>query len=132
MIENGKHGGMTAGDVRFIASVLRDAEKLDWREGQLESRKGAIQMVMTGRIADTWEEEANLFGLLSSSSDDSNSNSEDEMFKRHGWNKVDSGFQLWGAKLTAEQSNQNRRGSRRDEFLESKGWNDVDSGFRII
>jgi hypothetical protein len=121
MIENRKSGGLTSGDVRFVAAVLRDAEKLVWREGQLESRKGAVQRVMTGRIADTWEEEAGLFGLL----DDSDSG---EMFKRHGWNKVDSGFQLWGAKLVEPSP---RRGQR-DEFLESKGWNDVDSGFRII
>ena len=120
MIENGGVGGLTAGDVRFVAGVLRDAEKLDWREGQLESRKSAIQTVMTGRIADTWEEEASLFGLL----DDSES---DTVFKRHGWNKVDSGFQLWGAKLA--ESNQQRP---KDAFLASKGWNDVDSGFRII
>ena len=122
MIENSKNGGLEAADVRFVAGVLRDAENLDWREGELERRTRAVQMVMTGSIAGAWEEEANLFGLL-----DDEEYSEDEMFKRHGWNKVDSGFRLWGAEIVDVASKR-----RSDEFLESKGWNDVDSGFRII
>ena len=122
MIENSRKGILNSADVRFIAGVLRDAERLDWADGQFESRKQAIQRVMTGRIARTWEEEASLFGL----SDERDS--EDELFKRHGWNKVDSGFNLWGAESTDLES----RKRKRDNFLESKGWNDVDSGFRII
>ncbi len=124
MIENsksGKSGGLHATDVRFIAGVLRDAEKLEWGEGQLERRKRAVQTVMTGRIAEAWEEEAGLFGLLEA--DDS----EDDLFKRHGWNKVDSGFRLWGADTVEVDS---RR--QNDAFLQSKGWTNVDSGFRFI
>jgi hypothetical protein len=123
MIENSKNGGLHAKEVRFVAGALRDAEKLDWGEGQLERRKLAIQTVMTGRIADAWEEEAGLYGLLEVEDD-----SEDELFKRHGWNKVDSGFRLWGAESVDIEA----REERRDNFLESKGWNNVDSGFRII
>lgn len=122
-IENGKCGNLLASDVRFVAGVLRDAEKLDWGEGQLEGRKRAVQTVMTGYIAGTWKEESSLYGLTDV--DDY----EDELFKKHGWNKVDSGFRLWGA---AALRLDNRRTRQSDGFLQSKGWNDVDSGFRII
>lgn len=98
-----------------MAGVLRDAERMEWAEGQLEKRKKSIDVVMSGRMAGTWEEEANLFGLNEPMDDD-------DMFKEHGWNTVDSGFQLWGK----------RQASADDAFLRSKGWNSVDSGFRII
>jgi hypothetical protein len=126
MIENSKSGGLHAKEVRFVAGALRDAEKLEWGEGQLERRKLAIQIVMTGRTADknAWDEEAGLYGLLEVEQVES----EDDLFKRHGWNKVDSGFRLWGAENVEIEA----RGQRRDNFLESKGWNSVDSGFRII
>lgn len=122
VIVSGQNDCLLATDVRFVAGVLRDAEKLEWGEGQLERRKRAVQTIMTGRMAGTWKEESDLYGLTSV--DDY----EDQLFKKHGWNKVDSGFRLWGADL--------RRGSgrraERDDFLQSKGWNNVDSGFRII
>ena len=101
-----------------MAKVLRDAEKMEWAEGQLEKRKMSINVVMSGRMAGTWEEEANLFGL----SDASDPSDDSGMFKEHGWNKVDSGFKLWGKRQAAVD----------DVFLRSKGWNSVDSGFRII
>lgn len=119
MVENSKIRNLQALEVRFIAGVLRDAEKLYWPQGQLEKRKLSINMVMTGRIAEAWEEESNLYGLTES--DDEKDNT---LFKEHGWNKVDSGFQLWGAGKTGETPT--------DIFLQSKGWNSVDSGFRII
>ena len=122
MIESGRNGSLLASDVRFVAGVLRDAEKLEWGEGQLERRKRAVQTVMTGRIAGTWEEESDLYGLTSA--DDY----EDGLFKKHGWNKVDSGFRLWGATLRRDS----RRTRQSDGFLQSQGWNYVDSGFRII
>lgn len=113
---------MQASDVRFIAGVLRDAEKLEWGEGQLESRKRAVQTIMTSRFAVTWAEESDLYGLTSVDDYD------DELFKKHGWNRVDSGFRLWGANLKRD----NRRQRDSDTFFQSKGWNNVDSGFRII
>lgn len=122
IIEYAKGSALQAQDVRFIASVLRDAEKLYWSEGQLEQRKRAVQSIMTGRISGTWEEESGLYGLKSA--DDY----EDELFKKHGWNKVDSGFKLWGARSAAGRS----KASGSDDFLLSKGWNNVDSGFRLI
>lgn len=122
MVEYGKNGNLLASDVRFVASVLRDAERLDWCEGQLERRKRAVQTIMTGRIAGTWEEESELYGL--SGVDDY----EDKLFKKYGWNKVDSGFRLWGETLRRDA----RKTRQSDRFLQSKGWNDVDSGFRIL
>jgi len=122
MIKSGQNGRMLASDVRFVAGVLRDAEALNWAEGQLERRKLAVKKIMTGRIAGTWKEESDLFGLANPD------HYEDEMFKKHGWNKVDSGFRLWGSESNIGSSS--RRSS--DKFLQSKGWNNVDSGFRII
>ena len=66
MVENSKIRNLQALEVRFIAGVLRDAEKLYWPQGQLEKRKLSINMVMTGRIAEAWEEESNLYGLTES------------------------------------------------------------------
>ena len=102
MIVSGQNDSLLAADVRFVAGVLRDAEKLEWGGGQLERRKRAVQTIMTGRMAGTWKEESDLYGLTSV--DDY----EDRLFKKHGWNKVDSGFRLWGADLRL-------RGSRRGE-----------------
>lgn len=122
MIEYGKGGFLIASDVRFLAGVLRDAEKLEWAPGQLDSRKRAVRTIMTGRIAGTWEEESGLYGLSDTYED------EGELFKKHGWNKVDSGFSLWGSKAKSTFGRQQDK----DDFLQSKGWNNVDSGFRII
>jgi hypothetical protein len=122
MIEKSRVSILHALEVRFIAGVLRDAEKLDWGEGQLEKRKLSIRMVMTGITADAWEEEFGLYGFTGSAG-----KSEGELFKKHGWNKVDSGFKLWGAGMVSGDSE-----SSSDVFLRSKGWNTVESGFRII
>lgn len=115
---------MQASDARFVAGVLRDAEKLDWEEGQLETRKMAIESAMSQQVANAWEEEAELYGLWKSK-DSTRKPDKENMFERHGWNKVDSGFRLWGAgKKDTEPAT--------DDFLESKGWNDMDSGFRMF
>jgi len=44
-----------------------------------------------------------------------------EIWKKHGWNEVDSSFPI-----TLKHE------TKRDSFLQSKGWNDVSSSFRII
>jgi len=123
MVETSRACGVQAADARFVAGVLRDAEKLDWEEGQLDRRKMIISSAMNKHVANAWEEEAELYGLWKrhgSTRDD-----DDNMFERHGWNEVDSGFRLWGAgKKDTERSV--------DDFLESKGWNDMDSGFRLF
>ena len=58
--------------------------------------------------------------------------SEDALFKRKGWNEVDSGFRLWGGGRMDMKLPEKSTGKGVDKFLESKGWNNVDSGFRII
>lgn len=105
-------GSLTKKDTPLVASVVRDAEKLTWRPGQLERRKRAIQTVLTARSA-VWVDEDADDDLLRKKI-----NSEDALFKRKGWNEVDSGFRLWGGGRTDTQPSE-------DKFLESKGWNDV-------
>ena len=123
MVETSRACGVQAADARFVAGVLRDAEKLDWEEGQLDRRKMAISSAMEKHAANEWEEEAELYGLWKR--DTPTRKSDDSMFEQHGWNKVDSGFRLWGAgKKETEQKS--------DDFLKSKGWNDMDSGFRFF
>jgi hypothetical protein len=125
VLDNSKTCGVQALDARFVAGVLRDAEKLDWGEGELYRRKFVVEKAMSQHIAAAWEEEADLFGLWNNSKKRRNGKDDNnEIFRRHGWNTVDSGFSLWGAGRKA--------GSSTDKFLKSKGWNDIDSGFRII
>ena len=127
-MDNSKTCGVEASDARFVAGVLRDAEKLDWGEGELYRRKYVVEKGMSQHIAAAWEEEADLYGLWNDNKKRRNGKSNDdqnEIFRRHGWNTVDSGFRLWGAGRKAGSSST-------DKFLKSKGWNDMDSGFRII
>jgi pentatricopeptide repeat protein len=142
LVEASRTGVVQASDARFAAGVLRDAGQLDWDDGQLESRKRVTELAMRKCVGNVWDEEAGLYGLwkdpskssrFSSSSSSSSSSitasSEEEMFERHGWNQVDSGFQLWGAGKNVEPP---PRQPTTDKFLQSKGWNDMESGFRII
>ena len=122
-METSRACGVQAADARFVAGVLRDAEKLDWEEGQLNRRKKVVASAMMKHVANAWEEEAELYGLWKKGS--SNSNSDDTIFERHGWNEVDSGFRLWGA-------GKKQKDQAADDFLESKGWNDINSGFRLF
>ena len=123
MVETSRACGVQAADARFVAGVLRDAEKLDWEEGQLKRRKKVITAAMEQHAAREWEEEAELYGLWKT--DSSKGESDDSMFERHGWNEVDSGFRLWGA-------GKKEKDRASDDFLESKGWNDINSGFRLF
>lgn len=123
MVETSRACGVQAADARFVAGVLRDAEKLDWDEGQLDRRKMVVSSAMKKHVANAWEEEAELYGLWKR--DSSIKKSDENMFERHGWNEVDSGFRLWGAgKKESDHT--------ADDFLQSKGWNDMDSGFRLF
>lgn len=123
MVETSRACSVQAADARFVARVLRDAEKLDWEEGQLDRRKFVIESAMSKHVANAWQEEAELFGLWKRDGPMKRSDDND-MFERHGWNEVDSGFKLWGAgKKESDDA---------DDFLESKGWNDMDSGFRVF
>lgn len=114
-------------DMHLVATIVKDAEKLKWRPGQLERRRRAIQAIMSTRT--------NFLNAWNNEDDDvlrREIKSDDALFKRKGWNEVDSGFRLWGGGKLDLKINEKNRDKGVDEFLERKGWNDVDSGFRII
>ncbi|KAL7574829.1 hypothetical protein ACA910_010669 [Epithemia clementina (nom. ined.)] len=52
---------------------------------------------------------------------------DNELFRKKGWNQVDSTFRLLGPKQAFVSNSDDA-----DDFLKSKGWNSVDSGFRIL
>jgi len=117
-------GTLQKKDSPLIAAIVRDAEKLSWRPGQLERRKRAIQATLskTTKLMRAWKDNEDDDFLRRAIS------SEDALFKKKGWNEVDSGFRLWGGGRMDAKA----KSSVVDEFFERKGWNDVDSGFRII
>lgn len=124
MVRGGRIG-LQQEDIQFAFSVLRDAEKLDWEPGQLKQRKQSVRAVLVGRVSEVWKENEKFYGM--------SEDVEDELFRRKGWNKVDSGFRLWGGGLNyATNPSPNKSDRVVDEFLASKGWNDVDSSFRLI
>jgi pentatricopeptide repeat protein len=112
-------------DLRFVASVIRDAEKLRWEDGQLERRKRGIQNALSDRMGGVRGKES-LNALLRTSE------STDDLLERKGWNKIDSGFRLWGGERDDLVGLDSSSVKPVDEFLESHGWNDVDSGFRLF
>jgi hypothetical protein len=122
MIRGGRIG-LQRKDVQFTLSVIRDAEGLDWAPGEFEKRKRAVRAVMVCRMSEVWKEDEDWYGMKKSAEDEV----EDPLFMRHGWNKVDSSFSLWG-RLQGASNQQNDP----DQFLQKKGWNDVDSSFRIL
>lgn len=123
MIRIGTSQRLSKQDVQFVASVLKDAEVLGWDEGQLERRKRAVRAVLADRLLETWRKEDGIDSL------NPLTNSDDELFQRKGWNKVDSGFRLWGGGRPASET---PKGLAVDQFLQSHGWNDVDSSFRLF
>lgn len=129
MVRGGRIG-LAKQDIQFARTVLQDAEKLDWEAGQLEKRKQAVRAVLVGRVSEVWKENEAWYGMSSPAKQEE----EDELFKKKGWNKVDSGFRLWGGGRNefARRKIEPESEDVVDEFLASKGWNDVDSGFRII
>ena len=123
MVQRGRAGGrLQTAEIRLISRVIRDAAELTWDEGQFERRKRAVQSVLNSGIADSFQDQAELYELLATEEKD------DEIFKRHGWNKVNSGFRFFDTGTEMDSVSP----SSDDEFLQSKGWNDVDSGFRIF
>jgi hypothetical protein len=120
--------GLQQEDIQFALAVIRDSEKLDWEPGQFERRKQSARAVLIGTVSEVWKENEKWSGMAAT--DDG---VEDKLFRKKGWNKVDSGFRLWGGGLNRENDVATRRSGRVvDEFLASKGWNDVDSSFRLI
>jgi pentatricopeptide repeat protein len=110
-------------DVVFLADVLKDAEKLLWEDGQLERRKRAVRaLVLDSRIG-PWRSEHSLDSLIPLESTD------DDMFQQKNWNKIDSGFRLWGGGRAAASD---AAKDEVDDFLQQHGWNDLDSRFRLF
>ena len=98
-------------DIDFTLEVLKDAETLNWPRGYLERRKNIVKKIIQ-------------LGKFESSGE-----ADDPLFRKKGWNTVNSGFRLWGNTDTESDATSSRT---TDQFLESKGWNDVDSGFRLL
>ena len=138
MVRGGGTLGLDDKDVRFTLAVMRDAKKLDWLPGQLAKRERAVKSVFMGRISEVWKEDEFGYGMM----DNTKEEEEDPLFKKKNWNKIDSGFRLWGGSVNGKNTppknkmmNSSRSGAANlgpDEFLESKNWNDMDSGFRIL
>jgi pentatricopeptide repeat protein len=68
MVRIGRNQALSQKDVRFLSSVLRDAELLPWEPGQLERRERTVRTVAGERLQEVW--------------------------KKYGWNDVDSGFRI--------------------------------------
>jgi hypothetical protein len=86
-----------------------------------------VQKVLSSR--------AGVLGAWNDSDDDilrQEIKSEDTLLKRKRWNKIDSGFRLWGGGRTESKLNGESKAADVDDFLRSKGWNNVDSGFRFF
>mmetsp|Transcript_13460 Transcript_13460/g.19839 ORF Transcript_13460/g.19839 Transcript_13460/m.19839 type:complete len:794 (+) Transcript_13460:204-2585(+) len=98
-------------DTQFLLDLSKDAEIIAWLPGELEQVKAAIGELLRGRIKPDLKPE-------------------DDLLRRKGWNKVDSGFRLWGHR--SDSISADGEGTESDSFLASKGWNTLDSGFRII
>ena len=121
--------GFEEEDVKFTLTVLRDGSHLEWEYGQYEKRKKAVRGILVGCSSEIWKNDEYAYGLVSEEQP------EDVLFTKKGWNKIDSGFRLWGSgddyDAMIRQQNVDDNSSV-DEFLASKGWNDIDSGFRIV
>ena len=116
----------------MIVALLKRAEELPWKSGEFEQRKQVVRAVMIGRMSEIWKENEEYFGMSLEKQQ-----KEDTLFKKKGWNKVDSGFRLWGGGNEFDDAASpffapNDEGQEVDEFLASKGWNDVDSSFRLF
>ncbi|KAK1742947.1 hypothetical protein QTG54_006544 [Skeletonema marinoi] len=115
--------GFNDDDVRFTLTVLRDGEFLEWEGRQYERRKRAVRAILVGCSSEVWKNDEFAYGLM-------NEDTEDPLFKKKGWNEIDSGFRLWGSgdgNFAEQEEN-----TSVDSFLASKGWNDMNSGFRLL
>lgn len=107
---NGRHPlGFSEHDIDFTSSVLHDARKLEWPSGSLRRRETILNNVLMGRKSNV------LVG------DDV-----DPLFKKKNWNRINSGFRLWGGE------NKKQETTASDAFLASKNWGSFDSSFRIL
>lgn len=124
--------GLQKADIQFTLQVLKDAKTLDWKTGELEQRKEAVRAIMVGRMSEVWKLNEDYYGMKVDNVREEEET--DDLFRRKGWNKVDSGFRLWGGgdSIRLNQDKPRPPSEPIDNFLASKGWNDVDSGFRLF
>jgi pentatricopeptide repeat protein len=117
---------LTKPDIYFIAAILNDAELLSWGMGQLERRQRVARAMLAPRLLTLFNDENYLDTLLPSDSND--------LFERKGWNRVESGFNVFGPTSNNNNGRRRRRQSNdnTDRFLDDNGWNSVDSGFRLF
>ena len=105
--------------IRFVRAVLKDA-KMVWSPGEYKKRAASFNSIVLGTSSEKWKEI---------------DEEEDPLFRKKKWNKIDSGFQLWG-KGQEDDCEDFDKGQgislSVDDFLSSKKWNDFDSGFRLI
>lgn len=113
--------GLSRENVKFTAKVLKDAEAIKWGPGELEKRKRAVRGILIYGVGEVWQ----------GKEDEHPETVDDVLFAMKGWNKVDSGFRLWGG-VDQESRPAPEDGKDVDEFLDSHGWNDVSSGFRLF
>ena len=127
MISGGNSLGINGEDVHFTMKVLEDAKKLQWRRGELCKREFAVKGIFMGRMSEVWKEDEQKYGMKQKSNKPREET--DPLFKKKNWNKIESGFRLWGV-VNFEREKSKK--AEVDEFLESKNWNDIDSSFRIL
>lgn len=117
--------GFETEDIQFTLTALRDGDRLQWEGVHYEKTKKAVRNVLMACSSEVWKIDEAAYGLLEKEQ-------QDPLFMKKGWNRIDSGFRLWGSG-NVDDVNVNVDGKKSvDEFLASKGWNDMDSGFRII
>jgi pentatricopeptide repeat protein len=124
--------GLQKSDIQFTLHVLKDAKTLDWKAGELEQRKEAVRAIMVGRMSEVWKLNEEYHGMKVDHIKEEEET--DDLFRRKGWNKVDSGFRLWGGgdSIRLDQDKKRPQTEPIDNFLASKGWNGIDSGFRLF
>ncbi|KAL7574830.1 hypothetical protein ACA910_010669 [Epithemia clementina (nom. ined.)] len=126
MISFARSSDLSKAEIVFAITVLRDAERLVWPKGFLDRRKRAVRAVLSERLKAMGRNkdsvEMNKLVRDMGPKDDDN-----ELFRKKGWNQVDSTFRLLGPKQAFVSNSDDA-----DDFLKSKGWNSVDSGFRIL
>ena len=115
-------------DLSFMSEVLNDARNLSWPNGYLRSRERAVQIIFRGRLSEYWKRETKI---------------KDPLFKKKNWNKIESGFRLWGGSSNAnehrirtmkhgiDKDNIRKSGETEDPLFKKKNWNKIDSGFRL-
>ena len=122
---NGGPRGFDQSDVQFTLAVLRDGDQLQWEGSQYQKRKKIVRSILMACSSEVWKNDEAGYGMNEERIPD------DPLFLKKGWNKIDSGFRLWGSGGDDLGTDGEKEGTV-DEFLASKGWNDMDSGFRLI